>query len=70
MLGGWAGLKNGPLVPEAITKVTSFGAGNGHLHCRAWESGPGLKEHEPRRKPILSWIFFVEFRVLRGSCLC
>ena len=25
MLGGWAGLKNGPLVPEAITKVTSSG---------------------------------------------
>src|ERR1700693_5414666 len=49
MLSVWARLQNGPLVPEAITKVTSFGAGNRRLHCGAWESGPGLKEDEPRR---------------------
>jgi hypothetical protein len=33
MLSGWAGLQNGPLVPEAITKVTSFGTDNRRLRC-------------------------------------
>src|SRR5882724_4951862 len=52
MLSVWAGLQNGPLVPEGITNVTSFGVGNRRLRCGAWESGHGFKEKkedEPRR---------------------
>jgi len=78
MLSVWAGLQNGPLVPEAITNVTSFGAGNGCLRCGAWESGPGFKEKEdePRRtrrstkKIQLRMDFLFGNRVLRGSRLC
>ena len=44
MLSGWAGLQNGPLVPEAITKVTCFGVSN-----RCLPFVPVLKDHEPRR---------------------
>jgi hypothetical protein len=76
MLSGWARLKNGPLVPEAVTKVTSLGVSNGTPPSSGSGIQTGLKEHEPRRTrsftkaTILSWIFFVELRVLRGSCIC
>src|SRR6266403_5976407 len=69
MLSVWAGLQNGPLVPEAITNVTSFGAGNGCLRCGPWESGTDFKEKEdePRRDTKVhegrsnsGWISFVE----------
>ena len=37
MLSGWAGLKNGPLVPDDVTKVTPLVQSAGDLHGQARE---------------------------------
>ena len=38
MLSIWAGLKNGPLVPDDVTKVTPLVQSAGGLHGQARES--------------------------------